>query len=53
MVVATDSGPRFHVGLEWLAVGACLAIVGVATNLFLGYRRRLTIAIRRRAAGAA
>jgi branched-subunit amino acid transport protein len=28
--------PSFHVGWEWLAVGACIAIVAVRRNLFLG-----------------
>ena len=26
----------FHVGLEWLAVGLCIAIVAIRRNLFLG-----------------
>src|SRR5258705_10091257 len=49
MVVATDAGPRFHVGLEWLAVGASLAIVAWRRDLFL----RLVVAARIAAGGRA
>ncbi len=51
MVVPTDAGPRFHVGLEWLAVGACLAVVAWRRNLFLGLVTAVAIAIVGRAAG--
>jgi branched-subunit amino acid transport protein len=53
MVVATDAGPSFHIGLEWLAVGACLAIVAWRRNLFLGLVTAVAIAIAGRAAGIA
>src|SRR5258705_3651688 len=52
MVVATDSGPRFHVGLEWLAVGACLAIVAWRRNLFLGLIAAGSLSIVRPTAGS-
>jgi branched-subunit amino acid transport protein len=51
MVVTTDAGPRFHVGLEWVAVGACLAVVAWRRNLFLGLIVAVAIAIVGRAAG--
>ena len=53
MVVTTDAGPRFHVGLEWVAVGACLAVVAWRRNLFLGLIVAVAIAIVGRAAGIA
>lgn len=36
MVVTTDGRPAFHVGVEWLAVVACSAIMAWRRNLFLG-----------------
>ena len=53
MVVTTDAGPQFHVGLEWLAVGACLAVVAWRRNLFLGLVVAVAIAIAGRAVGVA
>jgi branched-subunit amino acid transport protein len=52
MVVTTDRGPTFHVGLEWLAVGACLAVVAWRRNLLLGLIVAVAIAAIGRAAGA-
>jgi branched-subunit amino acid transport protein len=51
MVVVTDAGPRFTVGLAWLAVGACLAIVAWRRNLFLGLVGAVAIAAAGRAIG--
>jgi branched-subunit amino acid transport protein len=51
MVVSTDAGPSFHVGLEWLAVGACLAVVAWRRNLFLGLVTAVVIAVLGRLAG--
>jgi branched-subunit amino acid transport protein len=51
MVVSTDAGPGFHVGLEWLAVGACLAVVAWRRNLFLGLVTAVAIAMVGRFAG--
>jgi branched-subunit amino acid transport protein len=53
MVVASDAGPRFHVGLEWLAVGTCLAVVAWRRNLFLGLVVAVAIAAGGRAVGIA
>ena len=53
MVVVTDAGPQFHVGLEWLAVGACLAVVAWRRNLFLGLVVAVGIAIVGRTVGIA
>ena len=37
MVVVDDAGdPSFHVGIEWVAVLACLAITAWRKNLLLG-----------------
>jgi branched-subunit amino acid transport protein len=37
MVVMSDDGaPRFHVGVEWLAVLACLAVTAWRKNLLMG-----------------
>jgi branched-subunit amino acid transport protein len=36
VVVPQDGAPTFHVGIEWVAVGACLAIVAWRRNLLVG-----------------
>jgi branched-subunit amino acid transport protein len=38
VVIVLDAAhrPVFHVGVEWLAVGACLALVAWRRNLFVG-----------------
>jgi hypothetical protein len=37
MVVVGENGvPSFHIGVEWVGVFACLAIVGRRGNLLLG-----------------
>jgi branched-subunit amino acid transport protein len=36
MVVATGDRPSFHVGIEWLAVGASVALMAWRRNLLLG-----------------
>jgi branched-subunit amino acid transport protein len=51
MVVVDGGRPAFHVGLSWIAVGACLAIVTWRRNLFLGLVTAVVIAIVGRAAG--
>jgi branched-subunit amino acid transport protein len=53
MVVVDGDRPAFHVGLSWLAVGACLVIVAWRRNLFLGLITAVAIAIAGRAAGLA
>ena len=51
MVVSTDTGQAFHVGLEWLAVGACRGVVAWRRNLFLGLVIAVAIAVLGRLAG--
>ena len=54
MVVVDDDGaPSFHVGIEWVAVLVCLAIVGRGRNLFLGLVAAVAIVAIGRAAGLA
>ena len=36
MVVSTDGGQAFHIGVEWLAVLVSIAIMAWRRNLFLG-----------------
>ena len=37
MVVVSDNGaPTFHIGVEWLAVLACLAVTAWRKNLLMG-----------------
>ena len=36
IVTGPDGRTTFHVGIEWLAVGLCIAIVAWRRNLFLG-----------------
>lgn len=31
-----SGGPTFHVGIEWLAVGLCIAIVAMRRSLLIG-----------------
>ena len=53
MVAVRDGRPVFVVGLPWLAVAACLAIVAWRRNLFLGLITAVAIAVAGRAAGIA
>ena len=54
MVVVDDAGtPSFHVGIEWIAVLACLGIVAWRRNLFLGLIVAVAIVIVARATGFA
>jgi len=53
MVVVSDDVPSFHVGIEWVAVFACLAIVGRKGNLFVGLIAAVAIVVIARAAGLA
>jgi branched-subunit amino acid transport protein len=37
LVVRDDAGkPAFHIGIEWLAVGLCVAVVGLRRSLLIG-----------------
>jgi branched-subunit amino acid transport protein len=51
MVSTSGERPAFTVGLPWLSVIACLALVAWRRNLFLGLAVAVAIAIAGRAAG--
>jgi branched-subunit amino acid transport protein len=51
MVTTTDGRSAFIVGLPWVAVVACIAIVAWRRSLFLGLLVAVAIAIAGRAAG--
>jgi branched-subunit amino acid transport protein len=54
MVIVDDDGvPAFHVGVEWVAVLACLAIVAWRRNLLLGLVVAIAIVSATRALGIA
>lgn len=53
MVVAEDSGPTFHVGIEWVAVLACLSVTAWRKNLLLGLTLAVAIVAVARATGLA
>jgi branched-subunit amino acid transport protein len=54
MVVADSAGrPAFHVGIEWLAVLTCVAIVAIRRNLFLGLLAAVVLVVTTRSAGLA
>jgi branched-subunit amino acid transport protein len=36
LVKTQDGHPVFHVGWEWLAVGLCIAVVGLRRSLLIG-----------------
>lgn len=46
MVVVGDSGvPSFHVGIEWVAVLACLAVTAWRRNLLIGLIAAVAIVV--------
>jgi branched-subunit amino acid transport protein len=52
MVITDDSGaPRFYIGVEWLAVLACLAITAWRRNLLFGLLASVAIVVIARATG--
>jgi branched-subunit amino acid transport protein len=53
--VVTDASGRgtFHVGIEWLSVGLCVALVAWRRNLFIGLIAAVVLAAGARAAGLA
>ena len=53
VVVDDDDVPSFHVGIEWVAVFVCLAIVAWRRNLFLGLVAAVAIVVIAREAGLA
>lgn len=54
MVVVTDEGaPTFHIGIEWVAVLACLAVTAWRRNLLLGLIAAVAIVVVARNLGLA
>lgn len=54
MVVDPEDGvPRFHIGVEWVAVLACLGVVAWRRNLLVGLIVAVAIVAVARAAGLA
>lgn len=53
MVVVEETGPTFHVGIEWVAVLACLGITAWRKNLLLGLTLAVAIVAVARATGLA
>jgi branched-subunit amino acid transport protein len=55
VMVALDSErhPSFHVGIEWLAVGACIVLVAARRGLLVGLVAAAAIAALARAGGFA
>lgn len=51
MVVVSGGGPRLHVGIEWVAVLACLVLTAVRRNLLLGLLSAVVIVAGARAIG--
>ena len=54
MVVVSDDGtPSFYIGVEWIAVLACLAVTAWRRNLLLGLIAAVAIVVVARATGFA
>ena len=53
VLVGEDGVPRFHIGIEWVAVLVCLAIVARWRNLFAGLVVAVAIVAIARATGVA
>ena len=54
MVATDDAGqPSFHVGIEWIAVLACLAVTAWRRNLLLGLLAAVALVVIARATGLA
>jgi branched-subunit amino acid transport protein len=53
VVVGDDDVPSFHVGIEWVAVFVCLALVARRRNLLLGLVAAVAIVVIAREAGFA
>jgi branched-subunit amino acid transport protein len=54
MVITNDAGtPSFHVGIEWVAVLACLAVTAWRRNLLLGLFAAVAIVVIARGTGLA
>ncbi len=53
VIIVRDPQPTFHVGIEWLAVGACVALVAWRRGLLLGLVVAAALVAFARAAGLA
>lgn len=53
VVVADDGTPSFYVGVEWIAVLACLAVTAWRRNLLFGLIAAVAIVVVARATGFA
>ena len=54
MVIVNDQDrPEFHIGIEWVAVIACLLVTAWRRNLLLGLIAAVTIVVVARATGLA
>ncbi len=53
VVVDDDDVASFHVGIEWVAVLVCLALVAWRRNLFLGLVAAIAVVVVARAVGLA
>jgi branched-subunit amino acid transport protein len=53
VVVADDGAPTFHIGIEWVAVLACLAVTAWRRNLLLGLIAAVAIVVVARNLGLA
>jgi len=53
VVVSDDDVPSFHIGIEWVAVFVCLALVARKGNLFIGLLAAVGIVVVARALGLA
>lgn len=51
MIVTVDGRPTFHVGIEWIAVLAAIALTAWRKNLFLGLVAAVAIVAAANAAG--
>ena len=53
VVVGADDVPSFHIGVEWVAVFVCLALVARRRNLFLGLLAAVAVVVIARETGFA
>lgn len=53
MVLTTEGSPRFHVGIEWLAVAVCAALTAWRRNLLVGLVGAVVLVAVARALGIA
>ena len=53
VAIDADRHPSFHVGIEWLAVGACVVLVAARRGLLVGTVVAAVIAALARATGVA